>query len=426
MQESFLHYLWQLQYFDKNDLLTAEGEKIEIFGAGILNTDAGPDFANARIRIGSIEWVGSVEIHIHSSGWLEHHHEQDRAYDNVILHVVWQHDKVISRNDGTSLPTLQLKGRVEEELIKMYRQLVSSSFSIPCQRSLPKVNDLIRISMMEKALMQRLERKAEEVVDLYQQNGKNWEETFYQLLARNFGFKINAEPFFRLAKLIPLKMVLKQADQEVQVEALLLGQAGFLESAKGDEYYLRLQREHRLLTRKYDLQQDKMSKAQWRFLRLRPANFPTLRMAQLAAILSQRQGLFSSAIQCEGIRALMDFFTVHISAYWLTHYQFSKTHKSQMHELGKTSIESIIMNTIVPVWVAYGKMMDDQRYVDRAVSVLQELPAEENKITRLWTLVGLTNTTAFDSQGLIELYNNFCQKKNCLQCTIGSALMRPL
>lgn len=426
MHESFLHYLWQMQYFDKKELQTMDGERIEVFNPGFLNTNAGPDFFNARVRIGSIDWVGSVEIHTQASGWYEHRHEQDRAYDNVILHVVWRDDKPITRNDKTRMPTLQLKGRVNEALIKTYRQLLTSSFSVPCQRSLPKVNDITRLSMLEKALLDRLERKAAEVRILCHQNENNWEETFYQLLARNFGFKINADPLFQLAKRLPLKVLLRHADQLEQVEALLLGQAGFLDAPGGDDYFQKLQREHRLLSKKYSLQENKMSKAQWRFLRLRPANFPSLRLAQLAALLHGRQNLFSRVVDTSDIRSLTELFTVPISDYWKKHYRFSKASANQVHELGTSSLENIIVNTVVPVWVAYGKLMDDQRFADRAVEVLQQLPAEENRITRVWNDLGIAAHTSFDSQSLIELYNNFCQKKNCLHCTIGAALMRPL
>ena len=414
-----------MQYFNKKELQTTDGETIEIFNPGILNTDAGPDFLNARVKIGPIAWVGSVEIHLHSSGWLDHHHDQDRSYDNVILHVVWQHDKVIARNDKTPLSTLELRDRVDEALINTYRRLINSSFSIPCQRSLPGVDHLTKLSMLEKALMQRLERKAEEVQTLYKQNRNNWEETFYQLLARNFGFKINAEPFFQLARLLPLKLLLKQADKQEQVEAMLFGQAGFLDASKGDDYYLKLRREHGLLAQKYSLLQNKMSKAQWRFLRLRPANFPSLRLAQLGSILHHRQNIFSAVLECEDVKSLIQLFTVPPSSYWLSHYQFTKKAKSAEHELGRSSIENIIINTVVPVWAAYGKLSDEQSYVDRAVQVLQQLPEEENKITRSWKNIGMTTQTAFDSQALIELYNSFCQQKSCLNCAIGASLMRP-
>jgi len=425
MHESFLSYIWQLQYFSKKDLRTIDGELIEIFHPGLLNTNSGPDFSNARIKIGSMNWVGNVEIHTLSSEWFTHHHDSNPAYDNVILHLVWQQDRPINRKDKTVLPTLELRRRVDESLIKTYRQLVTSSFSIPCERSIHTVSEMAKLSMLEKVLMERLERKADEVRELYKQNGNSWEETLYQLLARNFGFKINAEPFFQLAKLVPLKIVQKQADKLEQIEALLFGQAGFLEGTKGDEYFIRLQREHRLLIQKYSLHQNKMTKAQWRYLRLRPANFPSLRLAQFGALLHSYQNIFSAILAVEDIKSLVNLFSVSPSSYWLHHYQFFKKTKTAVHELGQSSIENIIINTVIPVWVAYGKINDEQHWIDLAVNILQQLPAEENKITRLWKAIGFATLHSFDSQGLIELYNNFCQQKNCLNCNIGASLIKP-
>jgi hypothetical protein len=280
--------------------------------------------------------------------------------------------------------------------------------------------------MLEKSLFQRLERKADEVLLHYRQNENNWEETFYQLLARNFGFKINAEPFFQLAKLLPLKILMKHSDQLVQLEALLFGQAGFLDGAKGDEYYKVLQREHRLLMQKYSLQQTRMSRSQWRYLRLRPANFPSLRLAQFAALLHQRRNLFSAVLECDNVNSFLQLFTVPTSPYWLSHYQFSKESGGDGHDVGLGSRQNIFVNTMVPVWVAYGKQTDQQVYIDKAVEALQQLPAEENKITRTWNDVGMSARTAFDSQALVELYNSFCLQKNCLHCTVGTSLMHPV
>ncbi|CAN5445088.1 DUF2851 family protein [soil metagenome] len=425
MHESFLSYIWQLQYFNKAHLKTVEGDSIEIFNPGQLNTNSGPDFSNARIQIDTIHWVGNVEIHTLSSEWFAHHHDSDPAYDNVILHLVWQHDKAIIRKDNSLIPTLELRGRVDENLIKTYRQLVTSSFSIPCERSFPSVSAIAKLSMLEKAIIERLERKAYEVKMLFIQNGNNWEETLYQLLARNFGFKINSEPFFQLARLVPLRTIQKQADKLEQVEALLFGQAGFLEGSKNDAYFTQLQREHRLLVQKYSLHNDKMSKAQWRYLRLRPANFPSLRLAQFAALLHTQKNIFSAILEVTELKQLVKIFTVNPSPYWLRHYQFFKPSRSAVHELGQSSIENLIANTIAPVWVAYGKMMDDQRWIDLALKMLQKLPPEGNRITRAWNDVGLIAQSSFDSQGLIELYNNFCQQKKCLNCSIGASLMRP-
>ncbi len=424
MQESLLHHLWSLQYFDKQDLRTTAGDPVDVFYPGILNTDAGPDFSTARLRIGSIHWVGNVEIHEKSSGWLDHHHDQDPAYDSVILHVVWTDDKEIVRRDNSALPTIELNGRVHNSLIRNYRQLIGSSFSIPCQRSFPAVEPVTRLSMVSKTLVQRLDRKAEEVHSLLRLNGNNWEETAYQLLTRAFGFKINSDPFFQLAKSVPLKLIQKQ-HQLLHIEALLFGQAGFLEAAKGDAYYLTLQKEYRLLAHKYSTEKGRMEKSQWRFLRLRPPNFPSLRLAQLCAVLHQRKTLFSSLMEAHTVKDLLRFFRVPPSDYWADHYQFSKTSSNRIHELGRGSVEIVLLNSVVPLWVAYSRRMDDSTAMDRALALLEELPAEENAITRRWSDLGMPPRNSFEAQGLIELFNTFCQRKNCLACSIGVSIIRP-
>jgi hypothetical protein len=425
MHESFLHYLWQMQYFDKRDLVTTSGEKVEIFSQGFLNTNAGPDFSNARIKIGAIGWVGTVEIHVNSSQWFEHHHERDRAYDNVILHLVWKHDREILRCDKTILPTLEIRSRVDPSLIRTYQQLISSSFSIPCKKSLSAVSDITRFSMFDKALLQRIERKASDVIALYGQNNNDWEETFYQLLAKSFGFRLNGDPFMQLASLLPLKFLRRHGNNLEQIEALLFGQAGFLDRRKGDSYYLKLKREHGVLALKYSLADKKMSRSQWKFHRLRPANFPPLRLAQFSSLLYRRQAIFSEALEANSYGELVSLFSNTPSPYWLEHYQFGKASGKTTHEFGISSIHNILINTVTPVLAAYGRQHDNQAFVDRAISILQAIPSEENRITKTWKAVGMCARSAFDSQALIELYNNFCRKNSCLNCNIGASLIRP-
>lgn len=423
MTESFLHYVWQFQYFDKKSLATSAGERIEVFNQGIKNTNAGPDFSEARIKIGTLEWRGSVEIHIQASGWLNHHHEEDAAYERVILHVVWEEDKIITRSDGTRMPTLVVKDRINPELWKRYRNLITSSDTIPCAHSILKVTPVIRLSMMDKAVLQRLEKKAEAVTELLKRNKEDWEETTYQLLARNFGFKVNAEPFQQLAQALSCKIIRKYIYQPIQVEALLFGMAGFLEKAKEDTYSTVLKKEFALLVHKHGLANKMLNKAQWRFLRLRPANFPTIRLAQFAALLLKQPTLFSTLINAN-YKQLVDVLTIRQSAYWLSHYQFGKKVKS-VSSLGKSSIENILVNTVVPLLVAYGKQHDDHQYVDRAVSILQHIPAEKNSIIRQYAGLGVEVKSSFDSQALLELFSDYCQKRRCLECTIGASLVKP-
>ena len=426
MSESFLHYIWQFQYFDKSDLVTTEGEELQVFNPGNRNGHAGPDFFNARVKIGNMEWVGSAEIHINASGWSEHKHDADPAYENVVLHVVWKNDKPVKRNDNTLIPTLELKNRVDEKLLLGYKKLINSPEPIPCSLSFASVNDLIKLSMLDKALLQRLEAKAEMVSGMLQRNNNDWEETLYQLLCKNFGFKVNAEPFLQLAKALPYKILLKHADKLLQLEAFLFGQAGFLEGSNEDEYYQLLKREYSLLSQKYQLAEKALSKAQWRFLRLRPANFPTIRLAQLAMLIHQQKNIFSKIIEIDSPKALKAIFGIKQSDYWLNHFQFFKKAKEDVAPLGETSIDNILINTVVPLLAAYSKTKDDQVLLDRAVDILQNLSAEANTIPRQWTSVGLKSKTAFDSQALIELCNNYCLKRKCLECNIGSSLVKPM
>ena len=426
MNELFLHYIWQFQYFNKENLRCSTGEEITVVNPGLRNTHAGPDFYNAKLKLGPIEWAGSVEIHIYSSGWREHKHQDDLNYENVVLHVVWEENEKIYRKDGTRLPTLELRPRVASSFLLQYRRIVQSRHKIPCAAAIHTVSDLIRISMLDKTLMARLEAKASAVLQTLQKNNGDWEETCYQIICRNFGFKVNNDPFLQLAQSLPYKILMKHGDRLDQIEALIFGQAGFLKETINDAYYLLLKREYMLLRKKYDLGRKQMSKAQWRFLRLRPANFPTIRLAQLSSVLFHQKNMFSKMISTASSKELMPAFAVKPSDYWLHHYQFFKPQKKEIPSLGRLSIENIVINSIVPLMVAYGKARDDQRYVDRAVQLLHDTPAEENNILRAWAELGLRSVTAFDSQALIELHNSFCTRRRCLDCNIGFALLKPV
>jgi hypothetical protein len=425
MTEAFLYYVWQFQYFNKSDLRTTAGEPISIFTTGLRNAHAGPDFFNAKIKIGAMEWIGNIEMHIHSSEWNDHHHNTDDAYENVILHVVWKEDKIIKRKDNSVLPALELKDRVSESFLLQYRQLVNAPQTIPCAAFIDKVSPLLKVSMLDKALMERLETKAKQSQVVLQRNNNDWEETAYQMLGRNFGFKVNAEPFAQLALSLPYKIILKHADKLTQVEALLFGQAGFLEERTGDDYYLLLKREYTILAAKYNLMPTQLKKVQWRFLRLRPANFPTLRLAQFAAVIASQKNIFSRLLEAVSYHELVSIFSARQSEYWQRHYQFSDSIHIDVPAVGSSSIDNILINTVVPLLVAYGKVHDEQRYVDKAIAILQHITAEENTIITSWKALGIKATSAGDSQALIELYNNFCLKRRCLECTIGFSILQP-
>lgn len=425
MSEFFLHYIWQFQYFQKEALKTTAGETLNIIKPGIANSDAGPDFAHAKVKIDAIDWVGNAEIHVNASEWYDHKHDRDPAYENVVLHIVWENNKPVHRSDGSQIPTLELKGLIEPQLIKSYQTLINSPLTIPCERSFADVDEIIKHAMIDTALMSRLETKSNLIMERLHSNKGDWEETAYQLLAENFGFKINRDPFGQVVKGLPYKILQKHRGQRVQIEALLFGQAGFLVAKTKDEYLTNLYNEYQFLAKKYELTPKQLSVSQWKFLRLRPANFPTIRLAQFAALVSSQRSIFSTLIELLDYEALVNFFEVDQSAYWQSHYRFGKKAKSKIAGLGLASIENIIINTLAPLLVAYGRSIEEDRLVDRALRILQKVPSEKNSITRLWQGLGYASKSAFDSQGLIELYNNYCQRRACLNCAIGSALLKP-
>jgi len=425
MQEDLLHYIWKFQYFDKKDLRTCQGEQLVILNPGTRNEHAGPDFLHSSILINNIAWHGHIELHVHASAWYLHKHQTDSAYNNVILHVVWDDDQPIQQHDGSLLPTLSLKGRIAPKLLLQYQQFIGNQYTIPCASQFQQVDDIVKTSMLDKALFQRLTHKNNLVYQLLTSNQGDWEETAYQLLAYNFGFKVNSNAFLELSLSLPSKVIKKHANNLLQLEALLLGQAGLLGTANNasDDYQAALTKEHAYLVHKYQLNTDKLNQAHWKFFRLRPANFPTIRIAQFAQLLHQNPQVFNLLVYTP-YENLYTQLAIIQSAYWQQHYRLAKLSKAKIPGLGITSVENILINTVVPLLVAYGKSKDEQEYIDKAISLLQSLPAEHNAITRHWEKLGMRVKSAFDSQALIELFNNFCSKKKCLTCNIGATLMQ--
>ncbi|MHA7877592.1 MAG: DUF2851 family protein [Bacteroidota bacterium] len=427
MQEDFLYYVWKLQYFNKASLTTCQGDTLSITHPGTRNEAAGPDFLNSCIVINGITWHGHVEIHINASDWYSHQHHVNKAYDNVILHVVWNHNKDIQQHDGTTIPTLVLQDSVAPHLYQQYQKLVNNRITPPCSKHLPRVPDALKTSMLDKALFQRLTQKNNLVYRLLEKNQGNWETTAYQLLAYTFGFKINSSTFLDLALSLPLKVLAHHTGNLLQLEALLMGQAGLLpaNNEAQDTYLAALAREYRYLAHKYQRKVDSMQANQWKFFRLRPANFPTIRIAQFAQLLHRHPSIFDLLIHTP-TKMLYKELAVTQSDYWTKHYRFFKMSKTKIPGLGKSSIAHILINTAVPLLVAYGKAKDEQEYIESAIAILQDLPAECNAITRHWEQVGISAKNAFDSQALIELFNGFCARKLCLSCHIGTSIMRKI
>lgn len=368
MNEDFLHYLWLYQQFDKSALKTTEGSEISILKSGFYNTDSGPDFKNALLRIGELEWAGQVEIHLRSSDWYKHKHELDQAYQNVILHVVWEHDKPVIGADQKPIPTLELKDIALKNSWTKYQQLMQSQSQIPCERHFEEVAELKKIGMLGRALMQRLERKSAVVFQKLHQNHGDWEETTYQLLLQNFGFKLNTEAFERLANVVPLKVIRHYQSDSFRIECLLLGAAGLI-SKYGNQ---QMQDEYHFLAKKHGLLNNEMNAAEWKFMRTRPANFPTIRISQISALLAHKKSLFQSFITSETAEDLA--------------FIFDQKEKS----IGKASVNNLIVNTLVPLLIAYAQYTDDQNFTEKALRLLETIPAEKNRITDYWKSMGLT------------------------------------
>lgn len=422
MQEDLLHFAWRLKRFDLSDLYTTDGQAIEILQFGEMNRHAGPDFLNARIRIGDTLWAGNVEMHLKTSDWELHRHGEDRSYDNVILHVVLDEDRVITRPSGEKIPCLELKKRIPNRVSRIYKSLLNNEYWIPCQHQFYDVKSGIKQFWLDRLLVDRLESKTRQMVQQLESNKYDWELTFYQLLAKNFGMKVNAEAFDQLARSLPLPVWQLYRNRLFQLEALLFGQAGMLAVDFSDEYPRKLQKEYRFLKHKHQL--SPIAGHQWKFLRMRPANFPTIRIAQFAMLLHQSNHLFSKMLAAENVLEIEHMFTLTISNYWRDHYTFDKNAAGRQKKLGKTAIHLLIINTIAPLLFLYGNWKKEEKYKDRALQLLEELPAEKNHIIEQWKNLGIRVDSAYASQALLQLKKHYCDQKACLQCAIGSALLK--
>ncbi len=424
MNEFFLHFIWQYQFFDKQALKTTNGDKITILNPGHHNTDQGPDFSHARILMDDMEWHGNVEIHLKASDWFLHKHQKDKNYDTIILHIVWDNDREINREDKSVIPVLELKDKVDIALLDKYRTFINSGIQLPCQYYLKGIQEVVVIGMFDKVLIERLERKGSEILDLYILNKNDWEETFWQTLARNFGFKINNDAFERLSRAVPYKLLLKHSDNIIKLEALLYGQSGMLEEAPEDSYTTLLKKEYAFLSHKYSLADKKMPAHTWKFLRTRPYNFPTIRIAQLAVMLKNSDKLINLIYEKKEIREYMQFLKTPVSNYWKEHYKFGEKMKTAVPGITETAVYNIIINVVIPFKTARYMAGISENFPDEQFGLLEKLPSEINKIANEWEGVGIKMKTAFDSQAGIELYNQYCLKRKCLYCTIGTHIIR--
>lgn len=419
MKEEFLHFIWKQELFEKQ-LIADTGEEIEVISTGMHNHDSGPDFINARIKINNTIWAGNIEIHTRSENWKQHKHHIDPAYNNVILHIVASKGAKCFRQNGEQLPTAELQYR--PELYLNFQDILKSSDKIPCAKDL-KLVDVFTVKIWFDSLcIDRIESKTNHIRDALSGTNNNWEEAFFHILSKSFGFKTNSLPFELLAKSIPIRILVKYSSNIYQLEALLFGQAGFLYNDFDCEYHLRLRKEYSYLKKIHKL--SPIEQHLWKFLRLRPSNFPTVRIAQFAALINKSKHLLSKIIETENINDLRALFDCRASEYWNEHYNFgSKTTKKEK-KLGKAAIDGILINTIIPFVFYYGKNRMRHELIDRALTLLSKIPAEVNSIIRKWRDLDIIAKNAAESQALIQLTNNYCNSKNCLYCQLGNEIIR--
>ncbi len=442
MKEEFLYYIWENRLIDKG-LQTTEGEAADIVATGYRNTDSGPDFLEAKVQIGDKLWAGHVEIHVKSSDWNRHGHQNDKAYQNVILHVVYDND-----TKANDIPTLELKGRFDETLYVNYQRFISTKAWIPCENSIAQVPPFTRLSWLDRMAVERLENKADSVGKMLTATAFDWEETLYKLLMCYFGLKVNNEAFEYLANILPFKTLLKHADNLLQVEAMLFGCAGFLENDFTEEYPNLLKREFAVMKAKFNLLV--MPEERWKFMRMRPGNFPTIRLAQMAQLVHRNGCLFSKIKEAKDATEIKALFDVEASPYWETHWRFNArlpqcerlpqcdsptgdnedvglsyhgSRKTPKH-LGDATADILIINAVVPLLFCYGKLHKEDSYCDTAMQLLEATAAEDNTVVRHFAQCGVKAENAMQSQALLHLFNIYCKRKRCLECRWGHVLLK--
>jgi len=420
MREDFLHFLWKYKLFQSDSLFTEEGESIQIVNPGRHNTNAGPDFFDARIRIGDTLWAGNIEIHQRASDWNKHGHQNDPVYRNTILHVVSLSDIQVFNDLGSCVPVLVI--RWPHWIEDNYEMLIKSQDWIGCASLLYQVDPFRIKFFLNGIVIERLKQKIEAISKVLTETKDDWGETFYCMLARNFGLKENALPFEMVARSLPQSVLARHHDSLFQIEALLFGQAGLLgEELFGDEYYLELRKEYRFLAVKYGLKP--IEGHLWKFMRMHPGNFPTIRLAQFAMLIHHSKGLFSAVIEANNLEDLQQLFMVKASDYWDSHYSFNKPSVNRKKVFGDQIFSLIVINVVVPFYFLYGESQNKLFLKDRALVILEQMPAENNSAISRWAGAGIIAANALESQALLHLQRNYCEPRKCLDCTIGHKII---
>ncbi len=423
MREDLLHFIWKYKKLLLNEMVTSNNKKLIIVDVGIHNREAGPDFFNAKIKIGGQLWAGNVEIHINSSDWYVHHHEQDNNYDNVILHVVWKDDMVIHRKDKTTIPTLELKKYIPRKTLSNYQKLFEnrSAKFINCEKEIAGTSGLRFNSWLERLYVERLEQKTVLIDELLVSSKNNWEKLLFTMLLKNFGLKINGDSFLSLANALDFSIVRKLQKHSLQLESVLFGLTGLLEDDSiFDTYYLALGKEYKHQKNKFSLTDEGVLKPD--FFKLRPSNFPTIRLAQFAKVYTLHHNLFSVLIDAPNLTEIYNLFGITANNYWDNHFTFGKQSRKSIKRLTKPFIDLLVINTILPIKFSYAKHLG--KAVDSEIfHIINHIKKEENGIVKNFSLAGVDITSAKESQAVLQLYREYCAKNKCLQCSVGSSLL---
>ncbi|WP_298780848.1 DUF2851 family protein [uncultured Polaribacter sp.] len=422
MNEEFLYYVWQYKLFSKTNLYTVDNKEVIILKSGNHNKNSGPDFFNAHLKIDDQIWFGNVEMHLKSSDWYLHKHEEDTKYDAVILHIVWEHDAEVFMKNNKALATLEIKGFVDRKLLLNYQKLVLNKQSwISCESQIKSLKQFVIDNWIERLYFERLEQKSIFIKELLQQTNHDFEAVLFQLLAKNFGLKVNGDAFLQLAKSFDFSILRKVRFNECQLTALFFGQAGFLDKEVKEEYTILLKKEYEYLKYKYNLQP--LANGQFQFFRMRPNNFPTIRLAQLASLFFLQQSLFSKLISVSKKEDFYKLFSINVSDFWKTHYTFETESKKSHKKLTKSFIDLLLINTIIPLKFVYLKSMGKVDEED-IMQLMKQISSEKNSIISNFSTLSVNAENALESQALLQLKNNYCAKKRCLQCAIGNNLLR--
>ncbi len=420
ISEEFICYLWKFQLLDL-PLISTDKKTIMVKSPGIRNTDGGPDFSNGLIKIGTTMWAGHIEIHTKSSDWIKHRHHQDRKYENVILHVVIEDDLGNEYENFQPVATFEIKNKFSLKRFSKYQGFIQNQGWIACEKSIHQISDYTKSHFLQRLAIERLERKFSSLTKELSNSKSDFEQLFYIELFKSFGFKTNRTSFELLSKSIPLSILLKTKTKLNKTEALLFGQAGMLNINSKDEYFTQLKTEYEFLKHKHELKS--ISSHLWQYLRLRPSNFPDIRIAQLAVLLNKHTNILSKILEAKNIDQLLDLFKIKASTYWDTHYHFNKTSSKRIKKLGSKTSESIIINCIIPILFIYGHLTAKDFYKERALEFLEKIKEENNAITKKWKGLYLPTNDALHTQALLELKTQYCDFKRCLDCEFGCEIL---